>query len=134
MAVVSKKMAIISKIKALVSKTGILWRSKTQDNEISEKIAQKIQKNSYDLSLKPVKDSYTPPYLQLAEQLEVADDQIFRAAAYNMSNIAMVRKKYREDIVRIFNDYLKNTLLSEEKHEFLRQRLAKIDAVAKRKK
>ena len=46
----------------------------------------------------------------------------------------MVRKKYREDIVRIFNDYLKNTLLSEEKHEFLRQRLAKIDAVAKRKK
>lgn len=116
MAVVSKKMAIISKIKALVSKTGILWRGKTQDNEISEKIAQKIQKNSYDLSLKPVKDSYTPPYLQLAEQLEVADDQIFRAAAYNMSNIAMVRKKYREDIVRIFNDYLKNTLLSEEKH------------------
>ena len=134
MAVVSKKMAIISKIKALVSKTGILWRGKTQDNEISEKIAQKIQKNSYDLRLKPVKDSYTPPYLQLAEQLEVADDQIFRAAAYNMSNIAMVRKKYREDIVRIFNDYLKNTLLSEEKHEFLRQRLAKIDAVAKRKK
>lgn len=134
MAVVSKKMAIISKIKALVSKTGILWRGKTQDNEISEKIAQKIQKNSYDLSLKPVKDSYTPPYLKLAEQLEVADDQIFRAAAYNMSNIAMVRKKYREDIVRIFNDYLKNTLLSEEKHEFLRQRLAKIDAVAKRKK
>lgn len=44
MAVVSKKMAIISKIKALVSKTGILWRGKTQDNEISEKIAQKIQK------------------------------------------------------------------------------------------
>lgn len=107
--------------------------AKRRITRISEKIAQKIQKNSYDLSLKPVKDSYTPPYLQLAEQLEVADDQIFRAAAYNMSNIAMVRKKYREDIVRIFNDYLKNTLLSEEKHEFLRQRLAKIDAVAKRK-
>lgn len=44
MAVVSKKMAIISKIKALVSKTGILWRGKTQDNEISEKSPRRFKK------------------------------------------------------------------------------------------
>lgn len=108
MAVVSKKMAIISKIKALVSKTGILWRGKTQDNEISEKIAQKIQKNSYDLSLKPVKDSYTPPYLQLAEQLEVADDQIFgqpliicQILPWCVKNIAKILSAFSTIILKI---------------------------------
>lgn len=129
------QLSLLNKIKALVSKTSknILWRSKPKDNEISEKIAQKIQKSSYDLSLRQLKDVFTAPYLKLAEQLQVNEEQIFRAAAYNMANIAMVRKKYREDILKIFNQYADDTTKSPEQRDYLRKKIAEIKASSKEK-
>ncbi len=127
------KLGFLKKIKTLVSRTGksILWRGRTKDNEISEKIAQKIQKSSYDFSMRVVKDSFAPPYLKLAEQLQIEDNQIFRAAAYNMANIAVARPKYRREIVTIFEKLLKDPHLDYEKQEYLRKKVNFINAARK---
>ncbi len=120
-----RKKGILSKIRSLVSKTGrsIIWRNRPKDNDISEKIAQKIQKNSYDFSMMKRKDTFTPPYLSLAEQMQVDDDQIFRAAVYNMSNIALGRPKYAADIIRAFNEYLLKPNAPEARRAYVRTRL-----------
>ncbi len=131
-----KKKGILSKIKSLVAKTGrsIIWRGRPKDNEISEKIAQKIQKSSYDFSIMERKDTFTPPYLSLAEQLQVDDDQIFKAAAYNMANIAISRKKYAQDIQDIFNDYLQKEGMPEVRRDYIKQKQLEIILMKKYKK
>lgn len=125
----AKQFALIERLKKLVASTGrhLLGRKKrSRDNDISEKIAQKIQKTSYDLSQKEVKDTFTPPYQKLAEQLEVDEPQIFKAAVYNMANIAMHRKKYRRDIMDIFSRYLSDYNLSNEKKDYIKSKMDKI--------
>ncbi len=123
-----KNSGILNKIKALVAKTGksITWRNRSKDNDISEKIAQKIQKNSYDLSLIKRKDTFSPPYLSLAEQMQVEDEQIFNAAVYNMACIAKSRRQYRADILAIFNKYLESDKLRESKKEYIRRKISEI--------
>ncbi len=124
----TKKFAIIKKIKSLVTKTGrqIFWRGKPKDNEISELIAQKIQKNSYDLSQLHPKDAYTPPYLSLAEQLQVEDEQIARAAIYNLAHIAVVRRQYRNDIVRLLKDYAADDTKTQEQRDYAEKKIGDI--------
>ncbi len=120
--------SFFNKIKAMVAKTSrtFIWRGRSQDNEISEKIAQKIQKNSYDFSRQPHKDTYTPPYLSLVEQLEVADEQIFQAAVFNLANIAKARGKYGEDIVNILNGYLQKNEHQLERKDYVAHKLYEI--------
>lgn len=124
------KISILNKIKSLVRKTGhaVLWRGQTKENDISEKIAQKIQKNSYDISQRVAKDTFAPPYLELAEQLQVDEDQIFNAAVYNMTNIALVREKYRADILDIFKKFADDDSKSQEKREYVRKKMYQIQA------
>ena len=128
MAEAEKKAGILNKIKSLVAKTGrgIIWRGRPKDNEVTEKIAQKIQKNSYDFSMMQRKDTYTPPYQSLADQLQVDDDQIFRAAVYNMANIAISRTKYAADITKVLENYLSKDGMAESRREYVAQKLAKI--------
>ena len=97
----SQQFAIIEKIKGLVKKTGTTLFKTRKDTGISEDIAKKIQKSAYDLCHIREKDTLTPPYKIIAEQLQVEDDQIFRTAVFNMANIAMNEEKYAEDIIRI---------------------------------
>ena len=101
-----KKKGILSKIKSLVAKTGrnIIWRGRPKDNEISEKIAQKIQKSSYDFSIMKRQDTFTPPYLSLAEQLQVDDDQIFNQILLNITCDNDFSLNGIGDIVRFEND------------------------------
>jgi len=47
----------------------------------------------------------SPPYLALAEQLQVDEEQIVRAAIYNLAHIAMSRRKYRSDILQLLKNY-----------------------------
>ena len=60
--------------------------------------------------------------------MQVEDEQIFRAAVYNMANIAVTRRKYRADILNIFNDYVANEAVSESKKDYLRCKIAEINA------
>lgn len=124
----TKKKSILTKIKNLVAQTGrsILWRGRPKDNDISEKIAQKIQKSSYDYSMMQRKDTFTPPYLNLADQFQVDDDQIFYAAVYNIANIAIARPRYAEDIVNVLKGYLERENVSEARQSYVKQKLSEI--------
>lgn len=125
MATVNNPLSIINKIKSFVARTSrsILWRGKPKENDISEKIAQRIQKNSYDLSLRQFKDAFTPPYLKLAEQLQVDDEQIFHAAVYNLANIAIVRTKYTEEIVHLLEKYRDDSAKPQELREYANRKI-----------
>ena len=127
------KSGIIAKIKKLVVQSGrnIIWRAKTKDNDISEKIAQKIQKNSYDFSLLKKKDTYTPPYQILANQLQVEDDQIFRAAAHAIANIALGRPKYAPEIRTLLEDYLLQDKLPQGRRDYIRLKLFELSSQGK---
>ena len=125
MATATNPLSIINKIKSFVAKTSrsILWRGKPKENDISEKIAQRIQKNSYDLSLRRFKDAFTPPYLKLAEQLQVEDDQIFRGAVYTLAISAIVRTKYAEDILRLLEKYRDDDSKPQELREYANRKI-----------
>ena len=120
---------ILNRIRKLVAATGrgIVWRSRAKDNDISKKIAQKIQKNSYDYSLLKKNDSYTPPYLILADQLQVEDDQIFRAAVHAIVNIAAGRPKYSQEIRDLLEQYLQQDDVSQPRRDYVRLKLFEIN-------
>ena len=94
----TKQFAIIEKLKSLVKKSTRPFRRRGENMAISEDIARKIQKNSYDQSHAKVKDAVTPPYKSIAEQLQVEDEQIFRGAIFNLANIALTTEKYAREI------------------------------------
>lgn len=123
------KKGILNKIKKLVAETGsgIIWRSRSKDNDISEKIAQKIQKTSYDYSLQKKKDFYTPPYMVLSDQLQVDDDQIFRAAVHAIVNIANGRPKYKQEIRDLLEGYLQQDTVPQSRRDYVRLKMFEIN-------
>ena len=67
-------------------------------------LPKKFKKSAYDLSHLKQKDIITPPYLDIAEQLQVDDDQIFRAAVYNLTNIAVNEERYAAEIIKALEE------------------------------
>lgn len=122
MAQFSKQFAIINKLKSLVQKTGRMFNSKP-DSGITEEIARKIQKSAYDLSHRKEKDSYTPPYLMIVDQLQVSDDQIFRAAVYNLSMIALNEDKNAAAIIEILEKCIRDGEKSKEQNEYMKSKI-----------
>lgn len=118
----SKQFAIIEKLKSLVRKTPG-FRPKPVKNLISEEVARKIQKNSYDQCHTKIKDTFTPPYKIIEEQLQVADDQIYRAAVFNLANTAANCKKYAADIVTILEKSLDKEFRTDEQREYVKNRV-----------
>lgn len=131
----SNQFSFLNKIKSLVAKTGrsLLMRPNRKENDISEQIALKIQKNSYDISNKQVKDVFTPPYLMIAEQLQVEDEQIFKAAVFNLTNIAVARNKFAPEIVELLNKELQSDNNNRERKEYVKFKLAQIASDGKRR-
>lgn len=125
MAQFSKQMAIIAKLKSLVRKTGKFFGGKP-DIGISEEIAKKIQKSSYDLSRRREKDSYTPPYMMVAEQLQIGEDQIFRGAVYTLAAIAMNEPKNAPAIIDILEKCIKEGSHSPEQIDYVKSKTAQI--------
>ena len=99
--------AIIEHIKNFVKNSGRPWR-KRNENGISENVARRIQKKSYERKLKGLDNSFYPPYLKIAEQLQVTNEQIFCAAAYNLGETAVNVERYRNHITQILQDSLRN--------------------------
>lgn len=125
-----KSFAILNKIKSLVKKTGSSWIRRKRESDISEKIAIKIQKNAYDMSLIKSKDSFTSPYLLIAEQLQVEDDQIFRAAVYNIAQIAMNDAKLTKPILSILNKYTTEHTKTPAQQEYVKRKIEEINKAA----
>ena len=72
------------------------------------------------------KDTFTPPYLALADQMQVDDDQIFRAAVHNMANIAIARPRYKADIQKVLDDYFAQDNMPQARRDYVRLKLAEI--------
>lgn len=118
----AKQFAIIERLKSLVRRTPG-FRRKAEHNQISEDVARKIQKNSYEQSHRKEKDSFTPTYKTIAEQLQVEDDQIFRAAVFNLANIGANNKKYASEIINILEKSLENEVRTNEQAQYVKERV-----------
>lgn len=127
----SKQFAIIERIKSLVRKTAHPFRRQEQEPQISEEIARKIQRSSYDLSHSKSKDAYTPPYKVISEQLQVEDEQIFRGAVFNLANIALTTGEYATDIIKVLEKAMDKKLRTQEQLEYLKNKIDTIKTVHK---
>ncbi len=121
----SKQFDVVRKIKAIVRLTGRAIRARNRKNEITEEIARKIQKSAYDISQHPKTEDYTPPYKQIAKQLQVRDAYIYMAAVYNLVEIALQQAQYRDDIIKILNQQLKDDAIPEDLKEYIENKMHK---------
>ncbi len=121
----SKQFAIIGKLKSLVKFPKRFYRGGV-DNQISEDIAKKIQKSSYDKSHKSQVDSFTPPYKEIAAQLQVSNDQIFKAAVFNLINIAINRKQYAAPVLSVLEKTLDDKTKTKEQLDYVREKIMQI--------
>ncbi len=125
----AQQFNLIHKIKSLVKKTSSSFFKKHNDFGISETIAKKIQVSAYDLSHGKDKLEVTPPYLDIVEQLHVEDDQIFKAAVYNLTNIALNETRYARSILEAFENVSKQSYRTKEQLDYLK---AKINLITKK--
>lgn len=125
----AQQFNLIHKIKSLVKKTSSSFFKKHNDFGISETIAKKIQVSAYDLSHSKDKLEVTPPYLDIVEQLHVEDDQIFKAAVYNLTNIALNETRYAQSILEAFENVSKQSYKTKEQLDYLK---AKINLITKK--
>ena len=128
MAEVIKKSSILNRLKNIVTKTRrmLSWRGKIKDEQVSAFDARDIQQDVYN-HLKNIKhNTYTPPYIELAAQLLVSEQQIFEAAATHLTTIAKSRSKSAEEIKSIFAEVIAGRKLSEEKINYLNNKINEI--------
>lgn len=114
---------IIKKLKSIVRKTGSVLFRGAQEKGITEEIARKIQRTAYEASQISPKDSYTPPYKEIAAQLQVPDDTIYRAAVYRLANIAVNEERMAVDILNILENQLKRTDKRTEQIDYIRKKI-----------
>ena len=100
-----QQFAIINRIKCLVKKDRfVLFPDAAKIPAYPKTLPKKFKNPPYDLSHLKQKDIITPPYLDIAEQLQVDDDQIFRAAVYNLTNIAVNEERYAAEIIKALEE------------------------------
>lgn len=128
MAETIKKTSILNRLKNIVTKTRrmLSWRKKIKDEYVTAFDARDIQQDIYN-HIKNIKhNTYTPPYIELAAQLLVSEQQIFEAAATHLTTIAKSRKKYANEIKSIFAEVIAGRKLSEEKINYLNKKMEEI--------
>lgn len=104
--------------------TGFLVRRKSGD--ISPAEAEKIQKASYALTHTEIKKKFSPVYLGISSGLDSEEKQIFEATAYYLTRIAANKPKYKEDILKIINDKLKDGSINPEFREILKTKVQEL--------
>lgn len=128
----SKQFAIIHKIKSIVKgRTDKAVLPSANQESISQKIANRIQNTAYEhLKSKSKKDSYTPTYLVIAEQLGVDNNQIFFAAVFTLSRIAVSKKSYKKPILDILTNTLKDNNDNEDRTSYVSQKIDEIKSLS----
>ena len=84
-------MKLVNKIASLMTEAGNKWFHRSAGRLISVKAAKNIQKRAYENSFCSPDESCTPVYREIALQLEDKNEQIFRAAVYNLYKIAALK-------------------------------------------
>ncbi len=128
MAKTEKKTSILVRLKNIVAKTRrrFAWRGRVKDENVSAIDAQGIQQDAFTHNQNVRHNVYTPPYLELAAQLLVNEQQIFEAAACHLTAIAKSRRKYAPEIRAVFAEVIAGRKLSAEKLEYLEHKLNEI--------
>lgn len=129
----TSNFGIIKKLKTIVRKTGSVFFRSGRDKGITEEIARKIQKTAYEAQQVKQKETYTPPYKEIAAQLQVPDDTIYKAAVYRLANIAANEDRLATDIISILDNQLKRTDNSKEQRDYVQTKIDFIRQVRKAK-
>lgn len=122
---IAAKYAIINRIKNFISSRGRSW-SIDQRSDISEDMAKKIQHSAYERSLRKMPDTFYPSYLEIADQLQVNNPQVVRAAAYNLMQIALNNDHYRNHISQLLEHALTEGSLNAEDQDYIRSKIKQI--------
>lgn len=123
-----KKTSVLGRLKNIVAKTKrrFSWRGRVKDENVSALDASDIQQEAFTHNQNLRHNVYTPPYMELAAQLLAAEDQIFEAAALQLTAIAKSRRKYVSEIKSIFAEVVSGRKLPPEKIEYLTQKIKEI--------
>lgn len=121
-------MSILSRLKNIAAKTRRLlsWRCQIKDDQVSVGDAKNIQQDVFNHNQNIKHNTYTPPYMELAAQLLVSEQQIFEAAATQLTDIAISRKKYAPEIKAIFAEVIAGRKLAQEKLDYINKKMKKI--------
>ena len=104
--------------------TGFLVRRKSGD--ISPNEAEKIQKASYALTHTEIKKKFSPVYLSMLNGLNSEEKQIFEATVYYLVKIALNKPKYRQDILKIMNEKMKESSINPEFREIIKTKVLEL--------
>ena len=123
-----KKTSVLGRLKNIVAKTKrrFSWRGRVKDENVSALDASDIQQEAFTHNQNLRHNVYTPPYMDLAAQLLAAEDQIFEAAALQLTAIAKSRRKYAPEIKSIFAEVVAGRKLPPEKIEYLTKKIKEI--------
>lgn len=123
-----KKTSVLGRLKNIVAKTKrrFSWRGRVKDENVSALDASDIQQEAFTHNQNLRHNIYTPPYMELAAQLLAAEDQIFEAAALQLTAIAKSRRKYAPEIKSIFAEVVAGRKLPPEKIKYLTQKIKEI--------
>lgn len=123
-----KKTSVLGRLKNIVAKTKrrFSWRGRVKDENVSALDASDIQQEAFTHNQNLRHNVYTPPYMELAAQLLAAEDQIFEAAALQLTAIAKSRRKYAPEIKSIFAEVVAGRKLPPEKIKYLTQKIKEI--------
>ena len=127
----STNFGIIKKLKSIVRKTGNVFFRSGRDKGITEEIARKIQRAAYEVSQTHHKETFTPPYKEIATQLQVQDEAIYRAAIYRLADVAVNEDRMALDILDILEQEIKKSSKSKEVKEYIQQKIDFIKQVRK---
>lgn len=106
-----------------------LMTNAAEEYTLSAVKARKLQKDYYKESREPRSEQITPPYFLIADQLAVSDDQIFRAAVYNLGQVALAQPRYRKEILHILADYADDKSKTPEQREYVKVKISEIKKV-----
>ena len=104
--------------------TGFLVRRKSGD--ISPNEAEKIQQASYALTHTEIKKKFSPVYLSMLNGLNSEEKQIFEATVYYLVKIALNKPKYRQDILKIMNEKMKESSINPEFREIIKTKVLEL--------
>ena len=112
--------------KSFLSKIFSLNRKKSKLKDISAQKALLLQKDYIDNLSKSKSELFTPPFMEIAKQLNSEKQEIFRAAVFYLVNIAKNETQYAADILQILNAEQKKKHSSDDA-KFLQAQINKLN-------
>ena len=119
-------MKLVNKIASLMTEAGNKWFHRSAGRPISVKAAKNIQKRAYENSFCSPDESCTPVYREIALQLEDKNEQVFRAAVYNLYKIAAVSRRCRPEILEILVKKAENLQFGAEMHSYMYDKISRL--------